>query len=419
MSNRIQSFRAATAEEAMAQVYRELGLDAVVVEMTQIASRGLLSWLTARQEFEVKASPAIRKEARRPSFIPTTENTIAATAAARKSLTANANEATFSNRADADSMRSIVKAQVQQLSAESIEQRLASLQQMIVDLSRRPSPRGLVDIPPELFPHYMTLVEAGVEDELAHDLIQALLRHATAGQLSDTKAMTALLTALIEQRIPCSDMLAPIGGQRKIAVLVGPTGVGKTTTLAKLAACFGVEQGRRVGLITVDNYRVAAAEQLRTYAEIIDLPMQIVRDPAQMQEALDTFATYDLVLVDTAGRSPQDERGLAEFKQLIDSACPDHVYLVLSLASGTAALKNAAERFSAIRPTSLVLTKLDEAAGCGGLLSATHETGLPISYITTGQEVPVDLEPANPCRAARLIVGTDRRTDSQSVLPSL
>jgi flagellar biosynthesis protein FlhF len=397
----------------------------------------VLAWLSSRQEFEVKASRAARKEARKPSVMPTTSNTIAAAAAASKlskeagpvsigsvaspsiSLQAQnpASDRRFASAPQVNSRltseqpplsrRSIVKAEVEQLTVQSIEQKLDSLQQMIADLSRRSSPRGLVDIPPELFPHYLTLVEADVEDELAHDLIQSLHRHAAAGQLTDTASTLALLTGLIEQRIPCCDSLESVRGRRQIAVLVGPTGVGKTTTLAKLAGHFGVQQGCRVGLITVDTYRVAATEQLRTYAEIIDLPMRIVTNVEQMQEALDSFATCDLVLIDTAGCSPVDDERFAEFKHLVNSACPDHVYLVLSLASGSAALRNTADRFTALKPTSIVFTKLDEAVGCGGLLSAAHNIGLPVSYITTGQEVPLDIEPANPCRAARLIVGTE------------
>jgi flagellar biosynthesis protein FlhF len=293
----------------------------------------------------------------------------------------------------------------------TIEQRLDALQQMIADLGRRTAPRGLADIPPELFPQFLTLVEADVNDEIARDLIQKIQRHATPGQLGDTAAATALLTVLIEQQLTCAEFLSPRSGQQQIAVLVGPTGVGKTTTLAKLAGSFSVDHGLKLGLITVDTYRVAAVEQLRTYAQIIDLPMRVITDVQQIPQAIESLADRDLILIDTAGRSPHDDRQLDELKQLVDAARPDHVYLVLSLTSGARALRNTAERFASARPTSLVFTKLDEAVGCGGLLAASHDIGLPISYLTTGQEVPRDIEPANPCRAARLILGTDQLTN--------
>lgn len=461
MSNNIRTFRAATTDEAMAQVRRELGLEAVVFEVNKVSPGGLFGWLSSRPQYEVKAGLAAqpsRPSANQPRVtVPSNLGTIAAGAASKSAnvigtsasktpstrqldrTQANVGPAnpsvltrsserdpyeltprestrldTYADLAPPPSLLPELQSPKNRIAA--IDQRLDALQQMIAELGRRPQPRGLVEIPPELFPHYLTLVEADVEDELARDLISKLQRHAVPGQLADTAATMALLTALIEQQIPCDHSLAPVAGKRQIAMVVGPTGVGKTTTLAKLAGRFGGEEGCRLGLITVDTYRVAAVEQLRTYAEIIDLPMRIVTNPGEMQEALDAFADCDLVLIDTAGRSPHDDRRLNELKQLIDAACPDFVYLVLSLASGANALRAAAERFADIHPTSLVLTKLDEATGCGGLLSVTRDIGLPIAYFTTGQEVPRDIEPANPCRAARLIVGTDRiqRTHNDS-----
>lgn len=471
MSNTVRTFRAATADEALAQVRREMGLDAVIVEVKQVAKTGLFSWLSAKPQVEVKAqrstivprarliaemskvavpidtltvaaaaavkrasvvetikleqgiarsfdrtpsldeerpsTPQLEELAPPPSLIPHVQTPVnRVSLAEQRSATAGADLKTKSRSASATPGRTLPVSDLDVTSAVSIEKRLDALQQMITDLSRR-STRGLVEIPPELFPHYVSLVEADVADDVARELVQQLSRHATSGQLADTSATTALLTALIERQIPCRHAITPVTGRRQIAMMVGPTGVGKTTTLAKLAGRFGLQQDCRLGLITVDTYRVAAVEQLRTYAEIIDLPMRIVTTPAEMQDALDAFADCDLVLIDTAGRSPHDDRRLAELKELIAVAKPDHVYLVLSLASGASSLRAAADRFAAVSPTAVVFTKLDETAGCGGLLSASREIGLPISYFATGQEVPRDIEPADSCRAARLIMGLD------------
>ena len=498
MSHPIRTFRAATAEDALAQMRRELGVDAVVVEVKQVSAGGLFGWFSSRQTFEVTASrPANPQRSAKPTAQvrqsgPTTQGTIAA-AAAKVSTPAEINqptnpqnevvlkptmptrskldglapppplltEPTFQvdrveqgspaqnpntphfetprqliadivrslpaaesgsvayrvtetvdrpRRSPANNSAQVSKSPTTPESTPTIEQRLDALAQMIAELGQRSQPQSFGDIPQHLFPHYLTLIESDVDEAIARELIQQLKRHSPAAKSTEEEQAsktTALLTALLEQRIPCDREIVPATGRRQIAMVVGPTGVGKTTTLAKLAGRFGVEEGCRIGLITVDTYRVAAVEQLKTYAEIIDLPMRIVGNPAEMQEALDAFAKCDLVLIDTAGRSPHDDRKLAELKQLVDAACPDHIYLVLSLASGANVLRTAAERFAAIQPTSLIFTKLDEATGCGGLLSASRDIGLPVSYFTTGQEVPRDIEPANPCRAARLIVGTD------------
>ena len=476
MHENIRTFKAATVEDALAQIRREMGFDAIVVETKQIERRSLLPWVGSRHEVEVKAArvPAQRRtQAERQSSDTrtlvaqsTTHKILAETKARTRPVAASArsiNSTTASITIELPSSRSLVSSNLapppelldqptpsrnrittnelppveplgitpridlptrreprppisihnpavaeKQTAPSDIEQRLDSLQQMIAELGRRTRPRGLIEIPPELFAHYLALIEADVDDEIARDLIAKLQQHAAPGQLTDTVATTSLLAALIEREIRCAEPIAPKRGCRQVAMLVGPTGVGKTTTIAKLAGRFGVSHGLKVGLITVDTYRVAAVDQLRTYAEIIDLPMQVVTTPEELPAALAQFAEFDLVLIDTAGCGPHDGRRLEELKQLVEAATPDHVYLVLSLASGAKPLRTVAERFAAVRPTSLILTKLDEAAGCGALLSASRDIVLPVTYLTAGQEVPRDIEPANPCRIARLILGRDR-----------
>ncbi len=510
MSDNIRSFRAASVEDALAQIRREMGHEAVVVETKPLAKRGLFSWFATQSEVEVTASVARasqrssksqRSDTSRPQVVrPTTLRTIAAAAAQAKrnvasgltgvigstSLTvgdastmtasvvatsglqrlassplkqtlwegeapaepretreiptkngsAGASPSLFpptvnpprisnparitpsrnargldsfrTNLIAMDSSQDVVQSAVAEANSTDIERRLDSLQQMIAELGRQTRPRGLVEIPPGLFAHYLALIEADVEDEIARELIAKLQQHATPEQLDNTASTISLLTALVERELRCTEPLLPKRGYRRVAMLVGPTGVGKTTTIAKLAGRFGLEGDLRVGLITVDTYRVAAVDQLRTYAEIIDLPLQVVSNPAELSAALEQFAEFDLVLIDTAGRSPHDDRQLEELKQLVAAATPDDICLVLSLASGARSLRSTAERFAAVRPTSLILTKLDEAAGCGGLLSVSRDIAVPISYFTLGQEVPRDIEPANACRAARVILGRDR-----------
>lgn len=189
--------------------------------------------------------------------------------------------------------------------------------------------------------------------------------------------------------------------------MVGPTGVGKTTTIAKLAANYRLKEKRRVGLITVDTYRVAAVEQLRTYANIIDLPMQVVYTPKEMNEAVRRMAGMDLVLIDTAGRSPKDEIRLQELKAFLKEASAHEVHLVLSSGAASRTLEQTAERFAAVGTTALILTKLDEANGLGNLVPVLRSSRLPLSYLTNGQNVPDDIEVAVPPQLAKLILGLE------------
>jgi len=184
-------------------------------------------------------------------------------------------------------------------------------------------------------------------------------------------------------------------GDRRVVALVGPTGVGKTTTIAKLAAGFRIEARRRVGMVTIDTFRIAAVQQLKAYAEIMDLPMEVVERPDQMSQALDRLGDVDLVLIDTAGRSPHSDARIDQLVELLRTAQPDETHLVLSATSSPATVQSVITGFAPIRPTAAILTKLDEAPYTAGIISAivTSDSfpGIPLSYLTNGQQVPDDI----------------------------
>jgi flagellar biosynthesis protein FlhF len=200
-----------------------------------------------------------------------------------------------------------------------------------------------------------------------------------------------------------------------VVALVGPTGVGKTTTIAKLAAHYRLREKCRVGLVTVDTYRIAAVEQLKTYAEIMDVPLEVVATPLQMRDALQRLSGLDLVLIDTAGRSPRDAVRLAELRRLLAESQADEVHLVLSAVAGADTIDVACEAFSTVGASALILTKLDEAVSLDWLPALVARHRLPLSYTTSGQNVPDDIQPA--CRTSLdggFSVDQDRATERQS-----
>ncbi|HEX6988637.1 MAG TPA: flagellar biosynthesis protein FlhF [Bacillota bacterium] len=189
---------------------------------------------------------------------------------------------------------------------------------------------------------------------------------------------------------------------------IGPTGAGKTTTLAKLASRAVLVEGRRVALITLDTYRVGAVEQLQTYAEILDVPLFVAYTAEDLRQALDRAAHADLVLIDTAGRGPADAVGIARLRQALAQVQIDQIQLVMTAGTRVLDAQYLGATYRRLDPNRLLLTKLDETLALGGILEIPALLGLPVSYFTFGQSVPDDIEPATPQRAAARLLAVLR-----------
>ena len=194
-------------------------------------------------------------------------------------------------------------------------------------------------------------------------------------------------------------------GKRKgVIAFVGPTGVGKTTTLAKLAARYSMSERLRVGLISADTYRIAAADQLKTYAKIMGLPIKVVSEKEEFKEALSRFSDRDVVMVDTPGKSRKDQGYIEKLRDFLSVGVPVETNLLLSLTASRENMLEAASRFDTVDYDNIIFTKVDEATGLGSMYDVIDEVGKPVSYLTVGQNVPNDIEDANPGRIARLIM---------------
>ena len=194
----------------------------------------------------------------------------------------------------------------------------------------------------------------------------------------------------------------------KAVFFIGPTGVGKTTTIAKIASRFSVEDKKKVALLTADTYRIAAAEQLRTYANILEVPFRIIYTEEDMQGAIREFSDFDYVFVDTAGHSHQNEEQKDAMKRLVHSAdnlCEKDVYLVLSATTKKRDLESIADSYKDMADYKLIFTKLDETTAIGNLLNLKLYTGADLSYVTCGQNVPDDIEKFNPQKMVKQLLG--------------
>ena len=188
------------------------------------------------------------------------------------------------------------------------------------------------------------------------------------------------------------DATGAIGGRK--VFFAGPTGVGKTTTIAKIAATQSLWENRRVVLMTADTYRIAAVEQLRTYAKILGVPIEIIADPKDIPGLVKKHREADLILMDTAGRSHYDENRIDELRTLHESFSPDAVHLVMAANIKYRDMLNVIERMGVVPISALLFTKLDETSSFGTMLNVMRDFGLPISFFTIGQNVPNDIEVA-------------------------
>ncbi|MFH1058710.1 MAG: flagellar GTP-binding protein, partial [Pseudomonadota bacterium] len=250
---------------------------------------------------------------------------------------------------------------------------------------------------PEVAPLYRHLSGQEVEPALIAELLSDLA--APAG-----RNLSARLAIRLKKLLNVFDGLSPDQPRPAVWALVGPTGVGKTTTVAKLAATYALKHRLKVGLITLDTYRIAAAEQLMVYGRIMEVETRVASGAAEYAAAVEAMADADLILVDTVGRSPRDQANLAELKQVLAAVPRTQSHLVLACPTRDADLRAAQEAFAGFEPVSLIFTKLDETRTFGPILNQVAKSGRPVSFLTCGQKVPDDLEIATREGLARRLM---------------
>ncbi len=212
----------------------------------------------------------------------------------------------------------------------------------------------------------------------------------------------ALALITTELRVTDDDIISQGG----VVALVGPTGVGKTTTVAKLAARFALRHGyQEVALITTDSYRIAAYEQLRTYGRILGVPVRVVKNSEELSSALETFRHKRLVLIDTAGMSQRDVRLAGQFKTILAGKPKIKSYVLLAANVQGNGLNEVVNTFKYLKPDGCILTKLDECVSLGGVLSVVIKQQLAVAYLSDGQRVPEDIQPAIAERLVERSVG--------------
>lgn len=403
----IKKFQGKTEAEAVENAKKELGTNVVIMNVRNVKNKGLFSFLkqqavevTVALEEETERYGAVRKE--EPRQQPLVEPI------AKKENTANTGSITIpgSSPAEEDS-----KAE-----NHAIEEKLDSLHILLEQQFQKPEeaarPAGAQEEEKpgeiELFMKllYNTMLDNEVNEQYANQIIDEIEKINKPNMPFDYALANTYQKMILKFGTP--EGIIPAKKGPKVVFFVGPTGVGKTTTIAKIASKFSVEGGKKVALLTADTYRIAAAEQLRTYANILEVPFRVIYSAEEVELALKDFKDYDFILVDTAGHSHQNEaqkETMNGFIHSVDTLAEKEVFLVLSATTKYRDLISIADTYSAMTEFKLIFTKLDETTTLGNLLNIKLHTGAALSYVTCGQNVPDDIENFNPQKTVKQLLG--------------
>ena len=254
---------------------------------------------------------------------------------------------------------------------------------------------------------YNTLIDNEVDEKYADELLDEVENHK-----SKKFSMDYLLSSIYQKLVLKFGEVELISkadnGKAKAIFFIGPTGVGKTTTIAKIASLKCVNERAKVALFTTDTYRVKAAEQLKTYADILQIPFRIIYSLDDLSAAIDEFSGYDYIMVDTAGHSPNNNEQMEAQRQFIEAAeskLAIETYLVLSITTKYRDLINIADTYARQIKYRIVFTKLDETSAFGNMLNLRLRVDAPMSYVTNGQNVPDDIAPFNPQKTVKILLG--------------
>jgi flagellar biosynthesis protein FlhF len=278
-----------------------------------------------------------------------------------------------------------------------LSEKLSSLVNRLNDRSFMPepdeSPEFLDDIYENIF---KTLINNEMNPEHAKTLIVEFQNSKHEGTFSDWLAKKV--------NVASDDPIKAVGGKR--IAFIGPTGVGKTTTIAKIATIFSLWEHKSVLLLTSDTFRIAAVEQLKTYAKILGIPTEIVFDPDGISEILEKYEKTDIILLDTAGRNQKDIRHIETFNSLFNAFKPDAVHLVLATNMKYSDMVDVVDKVSPLGVSHLLFTKLDETTSYGAIFDIADKIGKPLSFFTAGQNVPNDIEVASGEYLCKMVFNT-------------
>ena len=429
----IKRYRGADMQEALQKVKQDLGTDAIILSTRKVRSgagafglfgKPLLEVIAARDEDITGGAPTaggdiedILSQVNRKSRL------LSLSKGDMPAETDLMRQVLIKNRQETEQLLTPLQDDIQELKGvlqtvgesqrgnlrdeNTIVQMRAELSEMrsiLQGLSAQTNGLKDANFPENLVVLYQQMIFNGMEEKFARRLIEEASKNIPQNEMADFTYVKVFLARMLMKIIKVSGGRSLDEGEQKVVALVGPTGVGKTTTVAKLASEQHLKHNRKVAMITVDTFRIAAVEQLKVYAKIMDLPLTVVNDKSELRQAIRNYAQYDMIFVDTGGRSQWDDLQMAELKNLFGDNSGIEINLALSATTKDTDQTDITRRFSDLPLASVLFTKLDESTTYGSLFNHAIRFKMPISYLATGQKVPEDIEVATKERMVDLLL---------------
>lgn len=405
----IKKFTAKTEKEAVESAGKELGDGVVVMNVKPVKPRGLFAFLKTPM---VEVTVALEEESERyTAAVSAINNVIASSQNAQETQSAQKNTPVI--EPEAAPRRGSSGGGVN-----AIEEKLDSLQSLLEQQLHKPEEEKKEE-KKEKEPEkkesetdrflrllHDTMLENEVDERYAREIIDEIELINKPNIPFDYALANIYQKMILKFGKPSG--IEPAANGPKLVFFIGPTGVGKTTTIAKIASKFRVDERKKVALLTADTYRIAAAEQLRTYASILEVPFKVIYTVEEIGKALEDFKDYDYIMIDTAGHSHQNSTqkdNMCNIIHSVDGKVEKEVHLVLSATTKQRDLISIADSYKEMADYKLIFTKLDETTTLGNLLNLRLYTGASLSYVTYGQNVPDDIEDFNPQKTVKRLLG--------------
>ncbi len=372
----IRKFVASSMKEAMRQIKKEMGEDAVILKSQVIPNSDLFSF-RSKEKVEVLAALEPSDDmptARMTSSIPNVEST----GTQRQSSS--------------------------EWEIELVRDEIKTIRATLEEISHRMKYQSIPTMPRQLNLFYQSMLGSGLDEELVLDLTGQALGTLSGDQLDDRKVIADFLGEKLAPMIPTQSYLHHEPAEPRIVAFVGPTGMGKTTTISKLLTHKKIFHGRRMAVITADTYRIGATDQIKRVAGIAKVPIVVAYKPSQMLKAIQRHQDKDVILIDTAGRSQHNIYHMKNLREFMGAAQPDEVHLVLAANTRLEDLKETADRFNQIQIHRYLFTKLDETSGYGNIVNLIKHREKPISFLGFGQRIPDEIRWAKSKEFARMLI---------------